>query len=315
MQQSPGADVDRTAPTPRLWRHRRHALIAALVLPAVAAIGVTGCSKTPPTYRVTATVPVGNSASGVAVDPGTHTVYVTNRDDATVSVIDASTRTVTATVPVSKPFYGPEGVAVDPGTHTVYVTNYGVTVSVIDASTRTVTATVPLGTGPEENPAGVAVDPGTHTVYVGRLRTAAAHVGNYDGEVSVIDAPTRAVTATVTVGKQPHQVAVDPGTHTVYVTNVTDNTVTVIDASTRTVSATVPVGKHPGGVAVDPGTRTVYVANNADNTVSVIDASTRTVTATVPVGKHPGAVAVDPGSHTVYVTNGGDNTVSVIESR
>jgi YVTN family beta-propeller protein len=107
--------------------------------------GPTGSSRsaapsTGPTYRVTATVPAGKLPYGVAVDPGTHTVYVTNDDG--VSVIDASTRTVTATVPVGK---GPEGVAVDPGTHTVYVTNDdGDSVSVIDASTRTVTATVPV---------------------------------------------------------------------------------------------------------------------------------------------------------------------------
>jgi YVTN family beta-propeller protein len=115
---------------------------------------------------------------------------------------------------------------------------------------------------------------------------------------------------------------VDPGSHTVYVTNFKDNTVSVIDASTRTVTATVPVGEDPIGVAVDPGSHTVYVANEVSRTVSVIDASTRTVTATVPVGGNPVQVAVDPGTHTVYVANGispghrdSDNTVSVIESR
>jgi YVTN family beta-propeller protein len=75
----------------------------------------------------------------------------------------------------------------------------------------------------------------------------------------------------VPVGKRPYQVAVDPGSHTVYVTNDDDGTMSVIDASTRTVTATVPVGKHPGGVAVDPGTHTVYVPNYSDNTVSVIE--------------------------------------------
>jgi YVTN family beta-propeller protein len=95
--------------------------------------------------------------------------------------------------------------------------------------------------------------------------------------VSVIDASTRTVTATVPVGKNPGGVAVDPVTHTAYVTNG-------------------------------------YLANRDDNTVSVIDGSTRTVTATVPVGKGPQGVAVDPGTHTVYVTSE-DNTVSVIESR
>jgi YVTN family beta-propeller protein len=66
-------------------------------------------------------------------------------------------------------------------------------------------------------------------------------------------------------------VAVDPGSHTVYVINGLDNSVSVIDASTRTVTATVPVGKSPAEVAVDPGTHTVYVTNHDDNTVSVIE--------------------------------------------
>ncbi len=71
--------------------------------------------------------------------------------------------------------------------------------------------------------------------------------------MSVIDASTHTVTATVPVGTHPDAVAVDPGTHTVYVTNTgalgpdgQERTHGVgDDASTRTVTATVPVGKRP----------------------------------------------------------------------
>ena len=117
----------------------------------------------------------------------------------------------------------------------------------------------------------------------------------------------------VPVGTTPNAVAVDPSTHTVYVTNNLPGTVSVIDRSTHTVTATVPVGYHPDGVAVDPGTHAVYVANSDSHTVSVIDGSTHTVTATVPVGNTPFGVAVDPGTHTVYVANSGYHTVSVID--
>jgi YVTN family beta-propeller protein len=68
-----------------------------------AASSRSAAPSTGPTYRVTATVAVGKNPWGVAVDPDTHTVYVVNRgDDNSVSVIDASTRAVTATVPVGK---------------------------------------------------------------------------------------------------------------------------------------------------------------------------------------------------------------------
>jgi YVTN family beta-propeller protein len=82
---------------------------------------------------------------------------------------------------------------------------------------------------------------------------------------------TYTVTATVPVGNNPAGVAVDPGTHTVYVIANGNDSVSVIDASTRTVTATVPVGHAPAGVAVDPGTHTVYVTNQVNGTVSVIE--------------------------------------------
>jgi YVTN family beta-propeller protein len=80
-----------------------------------------GPGSAAPTYRVTATVPVGKMPGGVAVDPGTHTVYVTNFADRSVSVIDGSSHAVTATVTVGD---SPNAVAVDPSTHIAYVTNY-----------------------------------------------------------------------------------------------------------------------------------------------------------------------------------------------
>ena len=80
------------------------------------------------------------------------------------------------------------------------------------------------------NPTGVAVDPGTHTVYVSNQNDHFTNGNRDDGTVSVIDASTRTVTATIPAGKTPVEVAVDPGTHTLYVTDVGDSTVSVIES-------------------------------------------------------------------------------------
>src|SRR5262249_57828663 len=72
--------------------------------------------------------------------------YITNRDANTVSVIDTTSNTVAATIPVGS---GPVGVAVSPDGSTVYVTNHGAnTVSVIDPTSNTVAATIPVGISP-----------------------------------------------------------------------------------------------------------------------------------------------------------------------
>ncbi|MFI5715719.1 serine/threonine-protein kinase [Nocardia sp. NPDC051750] len=255
---------------------------------------------TPPAAgpSVVATVPVGLSPGGVAVDFASHTAYIANFGDNTVSAIDITTDTVTATVPVG---LSPHGVAVDPGNRTAYVVNYGDdTVSVIDIATNAVSAVVPVG----DSPGSVAVDPGTHTAYV---------VNFGDRTVSVIDTLSGSVTGTVPVGDTPQGVAVDPITRTVYVVNLRDGTMSVIDGATRSVTATVAVGRFPNGVAVDLGTRTAYVVNYGDRALSVIDLAAGTVTATVSVGTNPHAVAVDWNTRTAYVTNMGDDTVSVID--
>jgi YVTN family beta-propeller protein len=88
--------------------------------------------------------------------------------------------------------------------------------------------------------------------------------------VSVINADTREVTATIAVGHGPASVSVDPETDTVYAANSGSNTVSVINADTREVTATIAVGHGPASVSVDPETDTVYAANSGSDTVSVI---------------------------------------------
>jgi YVTN family beta-propeller protein len=73
-------------------------------------------------------------------------VYVVNNASNNVSVIDTSTHTVVATVPVGNL---PRGVAVNPaGTRVYVVNNASFNVSVIDTSTDTVVSTVPVVSGP-----------------------------------------------------------------------------------------------------------------------------------------------------------------------
>ncbi|HEY8742800.1 MAG TPA: YncE family protein, partial [Chloroflexota bacterium] len=83
-------------------------------------------------------------------------------------------------------------------------------------------------------------------------------------------AQAQLVTAIIPVGSSPDGVAVDPGSHAIYVANAGGGSVSVINGNSNTITATIPVGNSPIGVAMDPSSHTVYVANSGDNTVSVI---------------------------------------------
>ena len=296
------------------------------------------------TNKVAATVPVGGTPFGVAVDPSAGTVYATNFGSDNVSVIAVATDTVTATVPVGS---RPLAVAADTSASTAYVANEASdTVSVISevlslsfpappsghirvAYSDTLSASGGVAPYAWSVSAGALPDGMTLGASSGVLGGTPTAAGTFSFTVKVTDADNKTateavslviaaggfgVTATIPVGSDPTEVAVDPALGTVYVTNFADDTVSVIDAATNTVTATIPVGSEPWGVAVDPALGAVYVANYADDTVSVIDVATNTVTATVPVGSAPLGVAVDPALGAVYVANEYSATVSVISA-
>jgi len=126
-----------------------------------------------------------------------------------------------------------------------------------------------------------------------------AYVTNaFSNNVSVIDTASNTVTATVTVGFLPRDVAVTPDGKHAYVTNQFSNNVSVIDTASNTVTATVAVGNIPAGVAVTPDGTHAYVTNALSNNVSVIDTASNTVTATVAVGVDPRRGRHHPGRET-----------------
>ena len=99
-------------------------------------------------------------AEGVGVNPTTNQIYVGNRLNNDVSVLDGATDSVIATIGVGD---GPIGVGVNPTTNRIYVANaYSDDVSVLDGATDLVIATIGVG----DYPIGVGVNPTTNRIYV-----------------------------------------------------------------------------------------------------------------------------------------------------
>jgi len=220
---------------------------------------------------------------------------------------------VVATIPLGE-CSSPSGVSVDPATHDIFVagtcfsTGLSTTgeVTEIDGATNQVTASLPLGEG--RNSQGnlprvsdVAVNPATDAVY--------ETVSNGVSQVSVVDAATNTLTATIPISAGAFNLAADPATNTVYVTTG-NNAVSVINGATNQVTATIPLSAAPGAIATNPATNTVYVGTG--NAVSVINGATNQVTATISLSA-AGSIATDPAADTVYVSAGGASPgVSVI---
>ncbi|HJP80173.1 MAG TPA: YncE family protein [Pseudonocardiaceae bacterium] len=246
------------------------------------------------TNHTAGTLPLGEGRSpqgnpprpeDVAVDPVRNIAYETvSNGQAQVSVVDAATDTLTATIPLS----GAGNLAVDPATNTVYVTTAS-GVAVISGATDQITTTIPLsGAG------SIAADPATGTVVVD---TAAS--------LTVISEATDQVTATIPLSSNAGALTVDTATATVYVATGA-GAVAVISEATDQVTATSPLGFVPAGLAADPAADTVYASSNSSTNpgVSIIDGTTNQVSATVAIasGYFPTQLGVDPSTHTAYVS-------------
>jgi YVTN family beta-propeller protein len=124
---------------------------------------------------------------GVAVSPNGALVYVTNADSNTVSVVEATTNTVTGTIAVGSL---PWQVLFAPGGGTAYVADSDSNqVSVIDVATSSVAATIPVSDDPDA--LALTSDPAASELWVGE---------NAGGAIGVIDTASNTLESTIALG-------------------------------------------------------------------------------------------------------------------
>jgi YVTN family beta-propeller protein len=302
---------------------------------------VSGCDTAWPE------IPVGDAPHANAFNPLTHTLYVNNRNDNTLSVIDTATCNATVTSgcgnvpPTTAVGATPQQEAVDEATDTIYVANGDDgTVSVVNGAVCNAGDTSGCGqTWPTvtvgNNPTAIGLDPLTNTIYVANTN---------DNTVSVIDGSTcngtdssgcAQATATIAVGSAPLSVGVDPNTDTIFVGDQYDGTVSVIDGSTCNGKDTSDCGQTPfvlgvgtpnsersegRAIAFDPTTQQLFVPVIGDSDIAVIDGNTcrgsnpsgcNVKVVPLRMGGWGTFAAVDTSSHTVYLGNNTEGTFSL----
>jgi YVTN family beta-propeller protein len=208
-------------------------------------------------------------------------VYVGNFKDNTVSVIDTTTGTVVATVPVAA---GPDGIAITPDGGTVFVSGSNAsTMSVIDATTNRIAQTIEVGKGPQ----GVAM------MADGRQLLVAV---NGEDRIALVDTMKYGVMATVPVPK-PHTIAIRADAKQAYITSQEPGhfALAVVDLAARTVVAIVPLDKPPRDLEFGLDGK-LYFTLAGVNAVQVLDPKSNKIVAAIPTGASPHIANYFPGT-------------------
>jgi YVTN family beta-propeller protein len=338
-------------------------LAAAGSFPVVVANpGAIGTLSTAATFWVTTgattgTVPVGSHPLALAVNPQTNKIYVTNYGSNSVTVIDGNDNS-TATIALP---YAPWALAVNAVTNKVYVSG-GTEVTVIDGATNNTTS-IPLAAAATNGGLyGIAVNALTNTIYVVDYYDDTTVINGSDfssttltnlggpgffypfvvvnptanqiyvpnitpgggvGSVTIIDGSTLGK-ITVTVGKNPAAIAVDPITNQIYVANYWSGDVTIINSGDYSTN-TIPGGGYAIDIAVNPISNMVYVADRAGcdtycpGGITIINPTGSSMSSTI-AGSSMIAVEVNPSTNKIYFANpsdyptvGGNNTVLMLD--
>jgi YVTN family beta-propeller protein len=250
----------------------------------------------PATYQEVAAVAVGTNPAAVAAGGGS--VWVANRQDGTVTVVNPATNQVQDTLPASGSGpvdQGGPGLAFASGS--LWVAN---------TTQRQVTRVEPGGDPAdipvEASPNAVAAAPDADSVWV------AAGIESGGGLLARIDAGSNQVAQRIKVRHAPTGLAITPDGRTVWLATPDDRAIYRIDTRTSNARrAELPL--VPDQVAFGGGA--VWVTSSESDAVLRINPTTSTVQATIRVGKGPGGIAFGAGR--VWVANRQDGTVSVID--
>jgi YVTN family beta-propeller protein len=273
--------------------------------------GPFGVSPSAPRPARTAVLAVGSAPDGLAIGPEGRRVYVANRGDGTVSMLDLRTNAPLAATPVDAWSSAPvQGVAASPDGRRIYVATADLGVTVLDTATDAVVDAIPVaaGEGVRASPHGLAVSPDGRTLYVADDRDG--------GAVSVVDLGTHAIVAARSrgAGSAPSAVAASPGGDRAWLAFAGADALDeyVVEAGTIGRSVAVPAG--PAGIAVSPDGARLYLTAALAGAVVAIDAETLATVAAATVGEAPRGVAVSPDGSRLYVANHGSGSVSVLSA-
>lgn len=228
-----------------------------------------------------------------------YNVYVSNRADGTVSVVDIASLTVTDVVTVGAQ---PTGLVVTPANTFVYVVNSFTgtpSVMAIDVTTNLVTATIPISDGAQGD-TDIAITPDGATVYVCNQGFAS---------VTPITVATNTALTPITLPGSPAiplGICIDPTGTYAYVTDTDSGTgvIQFITVATNSIAAS-PLtegGANMNGIAIMPNGAFVYVANQLTGTISWFATGSFTpVVNTLAISLAPTSIKVTPDNLFAYI--------------
>jgi YVTN family beta-propeller protein len=224
---------------------------------------------------------------------------VLNSGDASVSLVDMKTRTVTQTIPIGKE---PHHVMLTPDEKTLLIANaMGNDIALMNPLTGEVTGRIPK-----------IIDP-YHIGYSPDNRwfiTAANRLDRVD--IYSANGADLKLAKTITVGKTPSHIAFTADSKLAFVTMQDSNELAAIDLVNHTLLWKMPTGPAPAGLWMTPGDQYLLVGITGGDYVQVLDWRNRREVKKIFTGKGAHNFRPQGDRKHVFVTNRIASSISLI---
>ena len=242
-------------------------------------------------YGITGTIATSIEPYYLAVDESANSIYSTDGNKASVSVIDGETRTEVGTIALHE---RGGALAFDSTNNRLFVAQ--------PQSNRVSVLALPGG----EPLFSFAVGDGPNAIAIDDERDIAWVANSRSDDISVVQTSTGlAIGETIPVGNDPANVIVAGSANAVFVANFSSNTVSIIDSTTRLVTATVPVRDSPFAMAFDEESDLLYLGHTYVTDVTVIDPATPGVERLVATKDPARRILLDPFTNNLLIASAG----------
>ena len=211
------------------------------------------------------------------VSPSGKLLLVSNREDSTVSLLDASSL---ATLGVVTVVSQPEQIEILPDDSKAFITSGdSPQISVVDLKQKVLLTNLALGGTPDD----LILKPDGGELYIPS--------GNTHGLV-VVNTSTDEVGDFVLLGLSPTAGTLTTDAQTLYVSDTAAGHVVPVSIGQRRAESPITVGQAPGTLQLSPGGDILLAADAASNDVAVIRTQTSSLVTLIPVGSAPRDIAI-----------------------
>ncbi|MGX9963031.1 YncE family protein [Roseomonas sp. F4] len=222
-------------------------------------------------------------------------IYVLNSADATISVLDATTREERSRIPVLRE---PHHLVVTPdGASLLVADSGGNEVFFLDPATGQVLRRAPIS-----NPYHLEFSPDGRFLVVASLRR---------DQVDILDARTLELRARFRPGDKPSHVAFSPDSRMAYVTIQGAGTVAAFDLTTLTQAWTQPVGPEPAGIIWHRGKLVMGIMGSTH--FVTLDPATREVAQAFTLGRGAHTIYPAPDGRALFATSRVDSRLAEVD--